>query len=149
MDKSLIQKNFELVSNLEPDQKLIVVNNKLELDTRYLQSVNRFVDGSNRYQVLLCVQSTLTNAIYNYNYLFDKKDYEKFLKGLKTLSSTYVDQDFSELETTISQLESFLKKKFLHMRFYRNFCENYKDFTWLPQRFEKWYRKQCRIQKQN
>ena len=59
--------NYDLLSNLKPFQKLIVVdNNKLELDSRWVQSIRRKITGNSKDEILEPLIDTFHILIHYY-----------------------------------------------------------------------------------
>jgi hypothetical protein len=64
MDFSTASDNFDLLSALQPHQKLIVINsNRLEYDNRWAQSMRRRLNGDSKYDIEEPIMSTLSTMI--------------------------------------------------------------------------------------
>ena len=63
----IAEQNFELLMNLKSPQKFKIDGNKLELDERWLQCVNRYLTGNSRHDLINPLKFTFDNLINQKN----------------------------------------------------------------------------------
>lgn len=101
MELSIALHNSQLLQKLEPYQKLIVLDNDvLEIDDRWIQSLRRTITGDSRYDIIGPIEKTFTKLITmegEPKIIVDKYEAEvnpeklmELLKKLReTISTTY------------------------------------------------------------
>jgi hypothetical protein len=104
MEKSVTRNNLDILSNLQPYEKLIVDENmNLSVDTRYIQFMRRTATGDSKYDILIPIELTFNSQIIS--------DEEKLviLKHVgDTLLLTY--PDFPEMHSEGEDKEGLLSK---------------------------------------
>lgn len=103
MNQSIAEHNFQIFTNLEPYQKLIVDSqNKVTIDERWVQSARRTITGDSRVDIVEPIENTFTYAIEN-NFV----DVEKTLEHL----STTLDVTYPDFEAVQKLIRRLLKRK--------------------------------------
>lgn len=123
--------DLKVLSKLEVNQKLIIRENQLNIDTTYFQSINRAFTGDSRVSTLQYIEelnNNLSNEIENIldNYSKNRniqdspsnilinisQNLKLACKGLTNLTSTYISDNFnkSKIEIIIEQFQLKITK---------------------------------------
>lgn len=123
--------DLKVLSKLEVNQKLVIRNNQLNIDSTYFQSVNRYISNDSRENTLNYIEelnNNLSNEIENIldNYSKNKniqdspsnilinisQNLKLACKGLINLTTTYLNDQFnkSKIEIIIEQFQLKITK---------------------------------------
>lgn len=89
--------NLKLISKIKQNDKMIVINKILKVDTRPLQSVWRWYTSDNRTDTIFFIEFVINSALDNVSLSNDgvydentiKKELLNILSGLDNLGATY------------------------------------------------------------
>lgn len=89
--------NLKLISKIKQNDKMIVINKILKVDTRPLQSVWRWYTSDNRTDTIFFIEFVINSALDNVSLSKDgvydentiKKELLNILSGLDNLGATY------------------------------------------------------------
>jgi hypothetical protein len=107
--------NLRILSNIKINQKIIIENSIIiKIDESYIPSINRYISGINRYDMILPICYTYTYVFSYYSIYFKnkKKLVDASFDGLLKLKETYKEFDvLNTLYDTYFELWKNIKKQ--------------------------------------